>query len=558
MLGWTADVASGFARSGNESLEAMIGAGAIDRRSAPSARRGSVKILAQEANRIRIRSLATVVSVLLLSTTVFAASGDPIAVLTERERRELTPVVRSDAEMLPLEPLIAGFGVTTSTDSRTGAITLRRERAEVTLYDHKSLVSVGGDLRLLSAPALQENGRWLVPADGVARFLPQLLSQRVEWRPAARVLLIGNVSIPQIGVTTQVTGERVRVVLEASEKVPFVVLQEPGKVTVSIPRDALNVNFQQQRLTGGIVDSVAFVGGREQLFTITLGRRFQNVVATEEENPTRLALEFQARAAGLDATGPSAPSPAPPRPVVQATSDIRTVVIDPGHGGVDLGAQGVNGAMEKDVTLAISRKLKALLVNNLGLQVFLTRDADRDLSLDDRTAFANNYKADLFISIHANASRFHEARGSEVYFLSYEASDDESRRVAQSEGASTPPDATTAPANADLAMILWEMAQAEHLEASSTLASRIQDELAEVTGSQGRGIKQAPFRVLVGATMPAVLIEVAFISHPAEEKLLVSDAYQSQVAAALTRGVARYQKERDQAGAANPAPRSGF
>ena len=93
--------------------------------------------------------------------------------------------------------------------------------------------------------------------------------------------------------------------------------------------------------------------------------------------------------------------------------------------------------------------------------------------------------------------------------------------------------APASPAASDLALILWDMAQAEHLEESSALASRIQEELAEVTGSEGRGVKQAPFRVLVGAAMPAVLVEIAFISNPEEEKLLASDAYQSKVAAAL-------------------------
>jgi N-acetylmuramoyl-L-alanine amidase len=219
---------------------------------------------------------------------------------------------------------------------------------------------------------------------------------------------------------------------------------------------------------------------------------------------------------------------------------VHTVVIDPGHGGEEVGAKGPGGTLEKDVTLSIARKLRAQIVNTLGLQVFLTRDADQDLGLDARTAIANNYKADLFVSIHANASRARGAFGSEVYFLSYQASEEE-RRIAQSEGEASPQG--TAPGS-DLALILWDMAQSEHLEESSALASRIQEEMAVLTGSEGRGVKQAPFRVLVGAAMPAVLVEAAFISNPDEEKLLVSDAWQAKVATALTRGIARYEQER--------------
>ena len=176
---------------------------------------------------------------------------------------------------------------------------------------------------------------------------------------------------------------------------------------------------------------------------------------------------------------------------------MRTVVIDPGHGGENPGRAGRAARSRRTWPSSIARKLRAELVNARGLTVFLTRDRDADVALDERTAIANNYKADLFVSIHANASRARGAKGSEVYFLSYQASDDESRRVAQAEGAAEP-SAGAAPGS-DLALILWDMAQAEHLEESSALASRIQEELAVVTGSEGRGVKQAPFRVLVGA-----------------------------------------------------------
>jgi N-acetylmuramoyl-L-alanine amidase len=224
----------------------------------------------------------------------------------------------------------------------------------------------------------------------------------------------------------------------------------------------------------------------------------------------------------------------------------RTIIIDPGHGGAEVGAKGPGGTLEKDVTLAIARKLRSALTNNLGVQAFLTRDKDQEIALDDRAALANNFKADLFVSIHANASRSQGAKGSEVYFLSYQAADEESRRIAASEGGAQVEVPGGGVPSSDLALILWDMAQAEHLEESSALASRVQEELAIVTGSETRGVKQAPFRVLVGAGMPAILVEVAFISNSEEEKLLTSDAYQSRIAAALLKGIARYQSERAQ------------
>jgi len=476
---------------------------------------------------------------------LLAASSEPVVVLVDQQRREIVPVVRGEAELVTLSDLLQGLPVTLTADPRGGAVTLTAGAHHVTLYDRKSLASVDGDLRLLSSNVILDGARWLVPVDSAPRFLGPLLGKRAEWRALQRTLLVGNASIPRVTVRTSVSGNSVRVALEASEKVPFRVAQEAGRVTVAIPRDVIDVSQQPERLTGGIVDVVQFVGGKDNVFSISLGRRFKDLQAHEEESPPRLVLDFEA----LPLAAAAEPSPSPsasaaPRAPVAEGPPIRTVVIDPGHGGDDVGAKGPGGALEKDVTLAIARKVRQAVANALGVQAFLTRDKDQEVALDERAAVANNYKSDLFISIHANASRAQGARGSEVYFLSYQASDDESRRVAALEGGAVPATASASAApGSDVALILWDMAQAEHLEESSSLASRIQDELAEVTGSERRGIKQAPFRVLVGAAMPAVLVEVAFISNAEEEKLLVSDAYQARIAAAVVRGIARYQRE---------------
>ncbi|HET7291587.1 MAG TPA: N-acetylmuramoyl-L-alanine amidase [Vicinamibacteria bacterium] len=482
---------------------------------------------------------------LLLPKSALAAPAEPLVLLTEGQRRELLVLPRGDVEMLSLESVISGFGVALRSASPGQSVTLVYQGREATLYNKKSLASVGGDLRLLSAPALHEAGQWLLPVDAVPRLLGPLLGVRSEWRAASRVLVLGNVGAPRVTVNTFVSGDVVRVVLSATEKVPFRVEQEQGKVAVKIARDLVDTTFTQERLTGGIVDWVQYLGGRDNVFAITPGKRFLDVQVQEQDGPPRLVLEFRAAASAVRKEGAPTPAPAPaPRGSPPPPSAVRTIVIDPGHGGDEVGAVGPGGTMEKDVTLAIARRLRASIQNSLGYQAFLTRERDEPLGLDDRTAVANNYKADLFVSIHCNASRAQGARGSEVYFLSYQASDDESRRLAQAEGAAV---LAAAPEGSDLSLILWDMAQAAHLEDSSALASRIQEELAEITGSQGRGIKQAPFRVLVGAGMPAILVEVAFITNADEEKQLVSEAWQGRVAAALLRGISRFESDRSRA-----------
>lgn len=227
----------------------------------------------------------------------------------------------------------------------------------------------------------------------------------------------------------------------------------------------------------------------------------------------------------------------------QAGERIKAIVIDPGHGGLESGAKGKFGALEKDITLGIALKLKGVIERNLALRVELTRDKDIDVSLENRAAIANNHKADLFISIHANSSYRRNARGSETFFLSLNATDEEARRLAYLENNSAELSKPLAEDNQDeIRMILWDLAQSAYLKQSQSLAEIIQDELNSLLGTTNRGIKQAPFKVLTGVACPAVLVEVAFISNPEEEKDLVRESFQSNVAEAIYRGLVRYLK----------------
>ncbi|NTU51865.1 MAG: N-acetylmuramoyl-L-alanine amidase [Candidatus Aminicenantes bacterium] len=236
-----------------------------------------------------------------------------------------------------------------------------------------------------------------------------------------------------------------------------------------------------------------------------------------------------------------------PVPLVRAgqtagqAARIQTVVIDPGHGGMEVGAKGKFGNLEKDITLAISLKLKALIERNLGLSVVLTRDRDVDVTNENRAAVANNHKAGLFISIHANGAVQRKAGGSETFFLSLNATDEETRRLAYLENNSTELQTRIDPStDDDLMMILWDMAQTVYIKQSSRLAELVQEELDAMLGTRNRGIKQAPFKVLTGVACPAILVEAAFISNPDEEQKLASAAFQARVAEAIYRGLVRY------------------
>jgi N-acetylmuramoyl-L-alanine amidase len=217
-----------------------------------------------------------------------------------------------------------------------------------------------------------------------------------------------------------------------------------------------------------------------------------------------------------------------------------TIVIDPGHGGEDTGAVGPSGIKEKDVVLDIAKRLKELLIENYQVTVILTRDGDYDLPLELRTEKANAVKADLFISIHTNASRRQGARGAETYIMSYKATDDEARNLAAVENnvlGITNPEIKQ---NKELSMVLWDLAQTEYLAESTHLAETIQNEFNEFLRLPNRGVKQAPFAVLMGAMMPAVLVEVGFTTNPAEEQRLAQERYRQEIAATLARSIGSY------------------
>ncbi|HPC81963.1 MAG TPA: N-acetylmuramoyl-L-alanine amidase [Thermoanaerobaculaceae bacterium] len=220
------------------------------------------------------------------------------------------------------------------------------------------------------------------------------------------------------------------------------------------------------------------------------------------------------------------------------------VVIDPGHGGEDLGAQSASGAAEKDIVLAVARATAARL-QAAGITARLTRERDEAIGLGERTAMANRLQAVAFVSIHVNASPARSARGAETYFMSANASDTQAAQSAARENVGASEDAVQ--------LILWDLAYVANLNASARLARTIQERLNALQDIKDRGVRQAPFVVLTGATMPAALVELGFISNPEEAVRLQTAETQDQLAAALAEAIAEFVRTPGADAAATPA-----
>ncbi|MFZ3207855.1 MAG: N-acetylmuramoyl-L-alanine amidase, partial [Geobacteraceae bacterium] len=216
----------------------------------------------------------------------------------------------------------------------------------------------------------------------------------------------------------------------------------------------------------------------------------------------------------------------------------RRIVVDPGHGGHDPGAIGAGGVREKDVVLQIGLKLAKELKERLGLDVVMTRSTDVFLELQERTAIANQVGADLFVSVHANASPNRNTAGIETYYLNLAKTQKAAQLAAKENG-------TTLEKVSMLQAVLFDLMANYKLNDSAHLAEEVQMALhgkvsSRHAGARNLGVKQGPFYVLVGATMPSILVEVAFLSNDMEERLLQDPQYQNEIATGIMEGIKRY------------------
>ena len=253
-----------------------------------------------------------------------------------------------------------------------------------------------------------------------------------------------------------------------------------------------------------------------------------------DKSPTRLASARK----GLDVRE-AKPTASGDRSLIRALGlKIGKIVIDPGHGGHDTGTIGPNGLEEKDLVLEVGRRLGKLLETRLGAEVVYTRKDDTFIPLETRTAIANQQRADLFISIHANSSHDAGARGVETYYLNFTSSP-EALEVAARENA------VSEKSIYELQDLVKKIALKEKIEESREFAGDVQESLhsglaAKSPGIRNRGVKKAPFIVLIGANMPSILAEISFVSNPGDEHRLQTSDYRQRIAESLYRGIATY------------------
>jgi len=484
---------------------------------------------------------------LLLGALAAVLSSQPAAtptltLLSKDGRRALPLTISSDQEFVALDDLASTFQL--QVQESLGAVTVSYKGRTIVLTPDQSLASVAGRLISLPAALTRSGRRWLVPVEFISRALAPIYDTRLDLRKPSRLLVVGDLRVPRVTVRYEALGNAARLTIDATPRADSTVSQDNQRILVKFDADALDIaGALPSPGPQALVQTVHLVD--QTTIAADVGPRFAGFKATAQPVDTTarqiidlLAPTETTQTPGAGTTPPAAQPPAPPElpPAFGASAaSIRTIAIDPGHGGDDDGARSASGTKEKDIVLAVARRAKGVLEGRLGIRVLLTREDDKAVAIDDRTALANNNKADLFVSLHVNASLRRSTSGATIYYAHF---DPDAAGRAPATGAERVP--TFGGGLRDIELVPWDLAQTRHTDRSTTFATMLQEQLAQKSPLTAQPVNSAALRVLESANMPAVLVELGYVTNPDQEKLLTSDAFQATVVQSLYDAVIRF------------------
>jgi N-acetylmuramoyl-L-alanine amidase len=420
-----------------------------------------------------------------------------------------------------------------------GILTVGQRVAEFTRGQTRA--TVDGQAVALDLPPRVSGQEWLVSRDFLGKGLPRLapgvsLALPTEARkPAAKTV---QAAVPLEELRYRSYPSFTRIVIETGARLAYAVVTGDEEVRVRLPGLAL-ARSRVEEISDGLVQEIRLEPvGDVAVLRVVLQSTPGEVKHTVLQDPYRLVLDVYRP---KESAGPGEPGRGAMQP-------LRLIVLDAGHGGHDSGAVGPTGILEKEVVLDVTRRVAKKVEAGLGVKVIMSRDSDVFVTLRDRTNFANKQRADLFVSVHANAHPQSVSEGVETYFLSSEASDSGARQVAAIENGVVQLEGPGSRQRGGdvLKSILWDLAQSEFQEESSFMAETVLDSMSKSLNLVNRGVKQAGFYVLGGAAMPAILIEIGFLTNRKEERKLATPEHREALARAIYAGLAEYKRRYDQ------------
>lgn len=406
-----------------------------------------------------------------------------------------------------------------------------------------SFINMNDTVQQITYPCVQRGGALYVPAETFTQLLDRAKSEQITWDPERGRLSIetGVYNITDLVVSEKANGLLIEIYM--TEELKYRITESEGNwININFPDGRVNRwQIEARKTSRAFYDVNAFQFQTSAQVSMRLRRDPGNYTTKYQPDTRRLQISIRNPGYKPEEQHPRAGKIGP-------DNLIDLIVIDPGHGGDDHGAIGPGFTKEKDVALDISRELAKIIRKDKLFKVILTREKDVFVPLADRARIANEAQADVFLSIHANASTNRQARGSQVFFLA-PAKTDAARALAQAENASflTSQSSVSLDPADELAVIVNDMIQNVYEEASADLSDIIQAEFRRRLGIPARGVDQAGFVVLNEVFMPSCLIETAFISNSHEEKLLRDKDFKVKIAEAIYEGLKRFKNKYESA-----------
>jgi N-acetylmuramoyl-L-alanine amidase len=484
----------------------------------------------------------SIVLIFLLGFIPSSSQANTLELVFEdgRSRSTLYTLVEGGVEYIPLNQVVQAFNLSRNWDSLNGMIILSyRGRTASITPDQPIAIVERRSYSFKNSPKYIE-GILMIPLDYVINILPLLYDKEMSWDPSRRILRIGSSRVEIASIQHAVYTDYTRIIIQTNKSIAYKVVEKlPALLIIDLPEAGFMLPNNPIQVGSNVVKTVKVINsyGTTQVL-INLGGQFASYNHFALNDPPRIVVDVYSTPGGGNMAGkeekPSLPesellNPLDILPKPRTLTSVRTVILDPGHGGRDNGITLGPNLWEKDITLNIAQKLSESIRRRLGVRVILTRNANDNLSPVERTTLANSTKADLFISLHVNNSFSPNTRGFEVYTLDAPASSNNEN-----------PETLLVKASA------LDHAQEAYLDKSERLANYIVTAYNEETKSKDAKRKKAPLLVLKGATMPAIQIEMGYFSNPVDKEKITQEDFQKLVVKVITDGIVNFKRYLEQ------------
>jgi N-acetylmuramoyl-L-alanine amidase len=486
----------------------------------------------------------------MLWLTISAAEAGTLDVqfINQNLRYTLYTLYDGQAEYVHLHKIAEMFRLSVEVDAVDGRVVVKNDDQSASFFPGDGTVIANRRSYFLDIPPRKIEEVIMVPLQFLTEILPLVYEGDVVWDPGHRVLQVGVQNLEILRLYFSPYGEHTRLVADLNRKVAYKVTEKlPSLLIFELPRSDFTVSPNPLQVNSPSVQHVKVIDsfGTTQII-IKLGPEFERYQHALTEDPPRLIIDVYHTAEPVveDAQAPDPTEGIEEEDITFEEAEqttlitprkftLRTVVIDPGHGGSDPGvtvqASEAGAILEKDITLAIAQKLAVSLTQRLGVRVVLTREADSFVPPEERTTIANNNRADAFLSMHVNNAPTSALSGFEVYVMDY--------------GSLELPEGFEAISAQSQVL---DYAQARYVESSERLAQEITQAYQARNSGSRSVVRRAPLFTLKGATMPAVHIEIGYNSNQQDQVNILREEFQQLLVAAITDGVAAFKKAEEQ------------